>query len=128
MIGQYYKSADFKTEKHAPVIKVQENIGIDEPVAIELIVGEDIPHPNTVEHHIAWMKLYFIPEGSPIAQQVGEIEFTAHGDAPVANEGAVHALSRGVIYATFKKSGKLIATSYCNFHGLWESEKEIVVK
>jgi len=26
-----------------------------------------------------------------------------------------------------KKSGKLIAVSYCNIHGLWESEKDIVV-
>ncbi len=128
MIGQYYKSADFKTEKHAPVIKVQDTVGVDEPVAIELVVGEDIAHPNTVEHHIAWIKLFFVPEGSPIAQQVGVLEFNVHGDAAVANEGPVHALSRGVLYTSFKKSGKLIATSYCNFHGLWESEKEIVVK
>ena len=44
-----------------------------------------------------------------------------------ANEGPVHAISEGSLAVSLNKSGKLIAVSYCNIHGLWESEKEITV-
>ena len=36
--------------------------------------------------------------------------------------------SEGTLAVSLKKSGKLIAVSYCNIHGLWESEKDIVVE
>lgn len=127
ILGQFVKSADFKTEKHAPVIKVADTVKADEKVAIELVVGEDIAHPNTVEHHIGWIKLYYVAEGTQLPFEVGTVEFKAHGDGATANEGPVRAESSGVVMASFKKSGKLIAVSYCNIHGLWESEKDIVV-
>lgn len=127
ILGQYVKAADFKTEKHAPVIKVADTVKAGEVVNIELVVGEDIAHPNTVEHHIGWIKLYFVAEGTTLPFEVGSVEFKAHGEGAVANEGPVHAESRGFVAAKFQKSGKLIAVSYCNIHGLWESEKDIVV-
>lgn len=127
ILGQYVKSADFKTEKHVPVIELSESVNAGEKVQIKLTVGEDIPHPNTVEHHIAWIKLYYIAEGMKLPYEVGKVTFAAHGDGAKANEGPVKAESEGVITATFQKSGKLIAVSYCNIHGLWESEKELKV-
>ncbi len=127
ILGQYVKTADFKSEKHAPVIKVADTVKAGEKVAIELVVGEDLAHPNTVEHHIAWIKLYFIAAGTQLPFEVGAVEFKAHGDGATANEGPVHAESAGIVTASFKTSGKLVAVSYCNIHGLWESEKDIVV-
>jgi len=59
--------------------------------------------------------------------EVGEISFNVHGDGATANEGPVHAISEGSLAVSLNKSGKLIAVSYCNIHGLWESEKEITV-
>ncbi|MDU3879711.1 MAG: desulfoferrodoxin family protein, partial [Veillonella sp.] len=53
--------------------------------------------------------------------------FNVHGDGATANEGPVHAISEGSLAVSLNKSGKLIAVSYCNIHGLWESEKEITV-
>ena len=91
-------------------------------------VGKDIAHPNTVEHHIEWIKLYFVAEGTQLPYEVGELSFNVHGDGATANEGPVHAVSVGTLAVSLKKSGKLIAVSYCNIHGLWESEKAIVVE
>lgn len=128
-LHEYIKSADFKTEKHAPVIKVADKVKAGEHVKIELSVGEDIAHPNTTEHHISWIKLYYVQEGTTLPYEVARLEFNVHGEAAAgANEGPVFAESAGVVTASFKKSGKLIATSYCNIHGLWESEKDIVVE
>jgi len=128
-LAEYVKSADFKTEKHVPIIKVADTVNAGERVNIELVVGDEIAHPNTTEHHIAWIKLYFVEEGTKLPYEVARLEFNVHGEAAAgANEGPVLAESAGVVTATFKKSGKLIATSYCNIHGLWESEKDIVVK
>ncbi len=76
-----------------------------------------------------WIKLYYVEEGTQLPYEVARLEFNVHGEAPTgANEGPVHAEAAGVVTASFKKSGRLIATSYCNIHGLWESEKDIVVE
>ena len=109
-ITNYVKTAEFATEKHVPVITAPDTVKAGERVVIELEVGKDIAHPNTVD-------------------EVARLEFNVHGEAPTgANEGPVHAEAAGVVTASFKKSGRLIATSYCNIHGLWESEKDIVVE
>ena len=81
------------------------------------------------EHHISWIKLYYVQEGTTLPYEVARLEFNVHGEAVAgANEGPVFAEAAGTVTATFKKSGKLIATSYCNIHGLWESEKTITVE
>ena len=56
-LGDYIQTADFKKEKHAPVIEVPEHITANTAVNIQVTVGKDIAHPNTVEHHIAWIAL-----------------------------------------------------------------------
>ena len=30
---------------------------------VTVSVGKEIPHPNTTEHHIRWIKLFFKGEG-----------------------------------------------------------------
>ena len=133
-VHDYIKSGDFATEKHVPVIEAADKVKAGEAFDVKLSVGKDIAHPNTVEHHIEWIKLYFVAEGTQLPYEVGElsfevgaIEFNVHGDGATANEGPVAAVSEGTLAVALKKSGKLIAVSYCNIHGLWESEKDIVV-
>ena len=126
-VHDYIKSGDFATEKHVPVIETVDTVKAGETFHVTLSVGKDIAHPNTVEHHIEWIKLYFVAEGTQLPFEVGEICFNVHGDRATANEGAVHAISEGTLAVSLKNSGKLIAVSYCNIHGLWESEKDIVV-
>ena len=52
------KKADWKNEKHVPTIDiVEKKPGL---VTIKATVGKEIPHPNTTEHHIAWIELYLL--------------------------------------------------------------------
>ena len=61
-VHDYIKSGDFATEKHVPVIETVDTVKAGETFHVTLSVGKDIAHPNTVEHHIDWIKLYFVAE------------------------------------------------------------------
>jgi superoxide reductase len=126
-IGNLYKQADWKSEKHVPVIECADSAGAGKPLEIKITVGKEIPHPNTTEHHIRWIRLYFQPEGGTV-YEVGNIEFTAHGEAVEgANKGPAYTDPVAVFAVKLGKSGTLLATSYCNIHGLWESSKAVTV-
>ena len=56
-ISNSIKTADFKAEKHVPVIKVVSRDG--DTAVIEVSVGAEIAHPNTTEHFIAYIDLYY---------------------------------------------------------------------
>lgn len=120
-IGNTIQSADWKSEKHAPVIHVPEVIKAGESFKVSFGVGEEIPHPNTPEHHIAYATLYFLPEGAKFPVQVAHADFSAHG------EGEMFSDPFAKVKVKLVKSGKFIAVSYCNIHGLWESELDVVV-
>ena len=109
------QTADFKTEKHVPVIHVEKEEGL---LKIKTIVGEEIEHPNTLEHHIAWIKVFFKPEGEKFPIEVGSYEFSAHGEGEVFTVPCVEAAVKT------DKGGEVYALSYCNIHGLWENSVE----
>lgn len=115
-LANYIKSADWKAEKHVPVITVHGQFVPGQPLDIEVSVGKEIPHPNTVEHHIAWIALYYVADGSQLPIELGRAEFSAHG--------ALATASVAKFSVVLDKSGKLLAIAYCNLHGLWESEAE----
>lgn len=121
-IGNLYQSGDWKGEKHVPVIHAPETAKADELVEVKVNIGEEIAHPNTFEHHIVWIKLYFQPEGHKFPVEIGTANFSAHGEAELLTEPNVT--------FNFKpnKSGTLFATSYCNIHGLWENSVELKVE
>ena len=58
-ISDIIQSADWKTEKHVPGIEAPEVVKAGERVTVQVSVGKEIAHPNTTEHHIRWIKLYF---------------------------------------------------------------------
>ena len=125
--GDLYKTADFKSEKHVPVIDCADSVAAGEALEVKACVGAEIAHPNTTEHHIRWIRLYFQPEGGAV-YEVASLEFNAHGEAVAGpNEGPV--CSDPFVSAQVKltASGTLYATSYCNIHGVWQSEKAITV-
>lgn len=128
-IGDLYQQADWKAEKHAPVIEGPDSVAADAPVTISASVGKEIAHPNTTEHHIAWIEIHFKPDSEKFAHQLSVNRFTAHGESVKgANEGAAFTEPSCQTTVKFKESGTLFATSYCNIHGLWEAEKRIEVK
>jgi superoxide reductase len=126
MIGEKIQSADWKTEKHVPLIECADRVKAGEPLVVTVSVGKEIPHPNTTEHHIRWIMLYFHPEGEKFVYEVGRYEFNAHGESVQgANQGPVYTNHMATAALAINKPGTLQALSYCNIHGLWESEKEI---
>ena len=129
MLKDLYQSADWKTEKHVPVIEAPTKINKSDAVKIILSVGKQVPHPNTTEHHISWIELYFHPKGEKFPYQIGRFEFFSHGgSAQGPNTSTVY--TQPIVECNFKteKSGVLLASSYCNIHGLWESSQELTVE
>ena len=118
MISKLIKLADWKAEKHVPVITVQGTFMSGEPLEVEVAVGKEIPHPNTPEHYIAWISLYHTPEGSQLPTELARAEFAAHGP---------EILTAPILKTTVRlpKAGTLQAIAYCNLHGVWESELKI---
>jgi superoxide reductase len=128
-IGDLYQHADWKTEKHVPVIDCPDEVKADEIFEVNVSIGKEVAHPNTTEHHISWVRLYFHPDGDKFSYEVGNYEFNAHGEsAEGPNKGPVYTHHGATATLKIKKSGTLYATSLCNIHGLWENAKVIRVK
>jgi len=127
-IGEQIQSADWKAEKHVPVIEGPGEVSTDENFSVTVSVGKEIAHPNTTEHHIRWIQLYFKPEGNKFTYQIGNFEFTAHGESTEgANAGPAYTNHSVTASLKINKPGTLIATSLCNIHGLWESSLDIKI-
>ena len=119
-LSDYVKTADWKAEKHVPVIVAPETVAAGLTFEVEVAVGKEIPHPNTVEHHIAWIALHFVPEGSPVSVEIGRADLSSHGPE-VATASTVK------FAVQLQKGGVFYATAYCNLHGLWSSSAKVVV-
>jgi len=129
MLSEFVKSADWKNEKHVPVIECADTVKAGEALAITVSVGKEIPHPNTTAHHIVWIALHYVPDGAKASYEITRCEFSAHGaSAEGPDKGPAFTQSCVKISAKLAKSGKLYATEFCNIHGLWASEKAITVK
>jgi superoxide reductase len=127
-LTEQVQTADWKSEKHVPVIDAPESVKAGELFDVTVGLGKQVAHPNTVEHHIRWVSLYFQPDGGKFTYQVGHFEFAAHGESAKApNEGPV--CTHHAVTATLKVQvpGTLQAVALCNIHGLWESSRQIQV-
>ena len=128
-LGDLFQNADWKKEKHAPAIELPEVARKGEAAKITIAVGKEISHPNTTEHHISWIAVYFKPQDEKFPYQVGKFEFTAHGaSARGPDTGGVYTLPLVTVMLKVEKPGMIYAASYCNIHGLWESSSELNVE
>ena len=128
-LSELLQSSDWKTEKHVPVIEGPDKINAGQPLEITVSVGKQIAHPNTTEHHIKSIEVYFLAAGEKFPCQLGRFEFNAHGEsAQGPNTSTVFSEPKGVLAFKTAKSGLIMAVAYCNIHGLWRSEKEIKVE
>ena len=126
--GELWQSADWKTEKHVPVIECPEAVKAGESFEVKAAVGKEVAHPNTTEHHIRWIALYFLPEGAKFAAEVGRFEFGAHGESVEGpNKGPVYTDHALTVSMKVSAAGTVYAVSLCNIHGLWQSSREIKV-
>lgn len=120
------QKADWKKEKHVPVIEIVGEAKKEQNIRIEVSVGKEIPHPNTSAHHIAWIEVYFLPEGETFPYQVVRFDFTSHGASTKGvDTSGVYAEPHAVFTFRTSKSGTLYALSYCNIHGLWANAAEL---
>jgi len=121
-----FKSADWKTEKHIPVIEVPDKVKKGELFKVTVTVGKEIAHPNTTEHHISWIEIYFQPEGEKFPYQIGKFDFVAHGESVNGpNTSTIYTNPEVTLSFKTEKLGTIYAISYCNIHGLWQNSKEI---
>lgn len=118
-LSQLIQSGDWKGEKHVPVIHCPEKVKPDTPFEIKVSIGDAVPHPNTFEHHIVWIKVFFQPEGSKFPTEVTSFRFSAHGEGETVTDPI------GLTQIKIKKSGTVYAMAYCNIHGLWENSVQI---
>ena len=127
-IKDLYQTADWKAEKHVPVIDAPENVEKQKPFIVTVSVGKEIAHPNTSEHFISWISLYFQPKGEKFPYEIGRFEFSAHGSsAQGPNTSTVYTQPSVSVAMKTEKPGTLHATAYCNIHGLWEFSKEVTI-
>ena len=126
--GELFQTADWKMEKHIPVIECPDQVKAGELFPVKVTLGKEVAHPNTTEHHIRWISVYFHPEGGKFPYQIGHFEFTAHGESTDgANQGPVYTNHEATVSMKTSKSGILLAMAYCNIHGLWQSRKPVAV-
>ncbi len=123
---ELFKSGDWKTEKHVPVIECPEKVKPGEAIPVKVSIGKEQAHPNTTEHHIRWISVYFLAEGDKFPYQVGHFEFNAHGESTQGpNTGPVYTHHEVSCVIKISKPGSLFASSLCNIHGLWQSSQQI---
>jgi superoxide reductase len=103
-----------KTESHTPKIEAPDLIKADQAFEVRVMVG---PHPNTIEHSIRRVEVYFYEEGRPF----NPILLATTNFTPVYSDPNVK------LTLKLKKSGVIHVLQYCNLHGLWEGRKEIKV-
>lgn len=127
-IGEQIQSADWKKEKHVPVIECPDTVTAGEVFQAKVTLGKEIAHPNTPEHHIRWISLFFHPEGDRFTYEVGRFEFNAHGESAAgAHQGPVTTHHEITAYLKVNAPGRLHALALCNIHGLWESATDITL-
>jgi superoxide reductase len=128
-IGDLFQEADWKTEKHVPFIDCADYFEADELFKITVAIGKEIAHPNTTEHHISWISLFFLPEGEKFPYQIARYEFAAHGSSVQgSNTSSVYTHHAATGWMRTNKGGILLAFSLCNIHGLWQSSKEVKIR
>ncbi len=127
-LSEQFKSADWKKEKHVPVIECLDAVTAGEIFEVKLSIGKEVPHPNTTEHHIRWITLYFKADDEKFTYEVGKYSFDAHGESvDGADKGPVFTDHTVTARLSINQPGVLFAAALCNIHGLWQNSKAITV-
>ena len=107
--GEILKSKEAEgKEKHVTIIEIDKGTkkGVE---IVRVIVGKEVPHPNTMEHHIDWVELYGVKKGGQVIS-LGRATFAPTYTAPNVR----FQVTAGVFKA-------LCAVGYCNIHGVLEN-------
>jgi len=116
-LGEFITPPDREgKEKHVPVIHAPASAKAGEWFEVTVVVGEEVPHPNTPEHHITWITVFYKEDGPrPVYELAHFRPAGVVGDPRVSFRARVD------------KPGTLIALEHCNIHGLWDSSQRLEV-
>ncbi len=123
---ELFQSADWKKEKHVPVIEILGGVKKGERIKVKISIGKEIPHPNKTEHHVSWMDVFFLPVNEKFPYHIGRFEFLSHGASTRGTDTST-VYTEPVVIFEFKteKEREIFVFSHCNVHGLWANSKEI---
>ena len=100
-------------EKHVPRITIDKGHKEGKDI-VRVVVGHEVPHPNTVEHHICWIELYGVKKDNQV------INLGRAAWAPVySNPNVRFQINQIEEFKAFQ------ALAYCNIHGVWENSLEV---
>ncbi len=100
-------------EKHVPHIEIITGHGSDGADLVRVLVGKETPHPNTVEHHIAWVELFGVKTDGQVVD-LGRADFAPSFTAPSIS-----------FHAPVEQFKAFHALAYCNIHGVWQGGFEV---
>jgi superoxide reductase len=126
LLDSLLQKADWKSEKHVPVIEAPEKAKKGEFFRVTATVGKEISHPNKTEHHISWIEIYFLPQEEKFPYEIARVEFCAHGSSVQgADTSTIYTHHEVTVSFKTEKPGFILASSYCNIHGLWQNGREL---
>ena len=100
-------------EKHVPFIEVMAAHGSEANDLVHVMVGKETPHPNTIEHHIAWVELFGVKKDGQVIN-LGRSDFAPSFTNPNIS-----------FHAQVDQFKAFYALSYCNIHGVWQNSLEV---
>jgi superoxide reductase len=100
-------------EKHVPHIEVRKAHGSEAEDLVHVLVGKETPHPNTIEHHIAWIELFGVKTDGQVVD-LGRADFAPSFTAPSAS-----------FHVPVEQFKAFHALAYCNIHGVWQGGLEV---
>lgn len=103
-------------EKHVPVITAPEKVKGGERFDVEVEVGKEKHHPNTVVHHIKWIQLF-----------AKESDDTPMVHVATYDMGPTYAEPRVIFPVMLERTATLHVLAYCNLHGVWENSTKVEV-
>ena len=103
-------------EKHAPHLTAPAKASAGVPFTVEVIVGKEKRHPNTIEHHIKWVQLFAKEDGDKPIVHIATFDL-----------GPAFAEPRITVPVMLEKTSTLYVLAYCNIHGVWENSAVVRV-
>ena len=100
-------------EKHVPFIEIMTGHGSEANDLVHVVVGKETPHPNTIEHHIAWVELFGVKKDGQVIS-IGRTDFAPSFTNPNIS-----------FHAPVDQFKTFYALSYCNLHGVWQNSLEV---
>ena len=113
-LGELIKTQkDEGKEKHVLHIEIDKGHKSGQDI-VRVVVGHEVPHPNTPEHHITWIELYGAKKDNHQMINLGRAAC-----APVYSKPNVRFQINEIgDFESFH------ALAYCNIHGLWSESVE----